>query len=225
MMLRGHLDGADRERVRGWAVDDEMPDIPVRLVVAAGDTILGRVLANAHRPDLREAGIADGRCAFEFDLSGLLSPLENHLVTVRSELEDTHLQGSPVLVERSGAFDDVKTAFAEIISAYETDEDLDTRLSFLAERTDVAAAASPMPGGPAMPNAKPDAGGAGCSPTTVAPTIQDKKQRAGHRRAHAAIDARWRIACDRRLISSRFSVSASPSPSCRWISVRHRPTL
>ena len=136
MSVRGHLDGADRQRVRGWAVDDASPDTPVTLIITAGDVVLGRVMANAFRLDLREAGLAEGRCSFDFDISGLISPLEDNLVAVRSERNGEHLQGSPVLVQRSGAFEEVKTAFSEVSRAFDTDEELEARLAFLAAQTD-----------------------------------------------------------------------------------------
>ena len=136
MTLRGHLDDADRARVRGWAFDDAAPDVPVSLVVTAGDTVLGRVLANAFRPDLREAGLADGRCSFEFEFAGSVSPFEDHLLAVRQETDGTHLQGSPVLIERATAFDDVKASFADIARAYVTEAELAERLTFLAAQTD-----------------------------------------------------------------------------------------
>ena len=136
MTLLGHLDEVDRRRVRGWAFDDAAPDVPVSLLVMAGDVVLGRVLANAFRSDLREAGMADGRCSFEFELAGLVSPFEDHLLSVRSEADGVHLQGSPSLVERATAFDDVKAAFSEIAVVYDTDAELAERLSFLAAQTD-----------------------------------------------------------------------------------------
>ena len=136
MTLRGHLDEVDRQRVRGWAFDDATPDAPVSLLVMAGDVVLGRVLSNAFRPDLRDAGIADGRCSFEFELKGLVSPFEDQLLSIRSEADGVHLQGSPRLVERAAAFNDVKAAFSEIANVYDTDAELAERLSFLAAQTD-----------------------------------------------------------------------------------------
>lgn len=136
MTLRGHLDEADSRRLRGWAHDDETPGTPVDLVVRVDDEPIGNVCANGFRPDLRDAGIADGRCAFDFDLSGLVSPLGDHRVSVCSARDGSHLTGSPVLVAGSERFDDVKAAFARIATAIETDEDLDARLHYLAAQTD-----------------------------------------------------------------------------------------
>lgn len=136
MTLRGHLDEADGRRLRGWAHDDETPGIPVDLVVAVNDQPVGRVCANGFRQDLHDAGIAGGRCAFDFDLSGLVSPLGDHRFSVQSERDEAHLTGSPVLVTGSERFDDVKDAFARIAATVNTDEDLDARLNYLAAQTD-----------------------------------------------------------------------------------------
>lgn len=137
MALRGHLDEADFRRLRGWAFDDEAPGNPVDLVVSVDQAPIGHVCANGFRQDLRDAGISDGRCAFDLDLEGLISPFGDHRFSVCSSRDGAHLVGSPVLVAGSERFEDVKAVFARIATTVETDADLDARLGFLAAQTDM----------------------------------------------------------------------------------------
>jgi hypothetical protein len=51
-------------RIEGWAQDRRRPEVPVCLVVLAGERMLGRVLADRFRPDLARAGLGTGRHAF-----------------------------------------------------------------------------------------------------------------------------------------------------------------
>jgi autotransporter passenger strand-loop-strand repeat protein len=75
--LRGFVDQAGPDCVSGWAQDCEAPEAPVSLDVYCGGLHLVRVLANAYRADLREAGIGSGCHAFEVRLpAGLSGPVE-----------------------------------------------------------------------------------------------------------------------------------------------------
>ncbi len=51
----------------GWAQDSGDPKNPVCLHVVADGCVIGRVLANRFRADLRDAGLGSGRCAFQFE--------------------------------------------------------------------------------------------------------------------------------------------------------------
>jgi hypothetical protein len=77
--LRGFVDEAGPERLRGWAQDEAQPEIPVALDVAVGGRVVGRCLANAYRPDLQAAGLGSGCHGFSL----LLPPGFSGAVTVR----------------------------------------------------------------------------------------------------------------------------------------------
>jgi hypothetical protein len=66
--LRGWVDEAGPARVRGWAVDVAQPEVPVVVEVLAGGRMLGRVLANVYRGDLRAARLGGGCHGFELRL-------------------------------------------------------------------------------------------------------------------------------------------------------------
>ncbi len=50
----------------GWAQNSDDPENPVCLHILADGCVIGRVLANSFRADLREAGLGSGRHAFHF---------------------------------------------------------------------------------------------------------------------------------------------------------------
>ncbi len=63
--LRGWVEDMSSDTLRGWARDDGAA--PVCLHVLADGCVIGRVMANRYRADLEQAGIGEGRHAFQFD--------------------------------------------------------------------------------------------------------------------------------------------------------------
>jgi O-antigen biosynthesis protein len=78
--LVGNLDTAGRERISGWARDRASPNAPVRLRIYDNDVVIGEVVADLFRPDLKEAGVGNGRHGFELEFPGGLSPLVRHVI-------------------------------------------------------------------------------------------------------------------------------------------------
>jgi hypothetical protein len=68
--VRGYIDIAGPQNCAGWAQFVEAPEVPVALDVWSGGRRIGRVLANAYRADLRQAGLGSGCHAFALDLPG-----------------------------------------------------------------------------------------------------------------------------------------------------------
>ncbi|WP_419728005.1 Hint domain-containing protein [Lichenicola sp.] len=66
--LRGYVDGIAGRVLRGWAQNPGRPDMPVCLEVLAGREVIGRVMADRFRADLRAAGLGSGCHAFELAL-------------------------------------------------------------------------------------------------------------------------------------------------------------
>jgi hypothetical protein len=97
--LRGSLDEVSRARIIGWARDEADPDRPVRLLVLDDGVVIGRVVANRHRPDLAQAGLGSGRHGFELALPGGLSPLIRHVISVQREDDGQDLPHSPWVQE------------------------------------------------------------------------------------------------------------------------------
>jgi O-antigen biosynthesis protein len=97
--LDGSLDDASHTLINGWAFDPSQPGVPVWLEVLVDDGVVGRVLANLHRPDLEHDRIGTGHHGFALWLQHGLSPLAPHVVRVRRVGDGAELAGSPRLLE------------------------------------------------------------------------------------------------------------------------------
>jgi len=62
--LRGFLDRASAEEVRGWAQDVVRPEVPVCLDVLVDGVLVAQTLAGLYRGDLEHAGLGSGRHGF-----------------------------------------------------------------------------------------------------------------------------------------------------------------
>lgn len=66
--LQGHIDALESGRVYGWAWNPELPDERLSVDVYRQDELLGTVMADRFRQDLRDCQVGDGRHAFVYDL-------------------------------------------------------------------------------------------------------------------------------------------------------------
>ena len=64
--LRGYIDRVRSSSIAGWAQNADAPEAPVCLDIFADGKLIGRVLANIYRDDLKAAGLGTGRHAFNF---------------------------------------------------------------------------------------------------------------------------------------------------------------
>jgi hypothetical protein len=79
--LRGYLDQAGPKICYGWAQDISASETPVCLDIMEDSRVIGRVLANLYRADVRGAGYGSGYHGFEF----LLPPgVKGRIDAVRS---------------------------------------------------------------------------------------------------------------------------------------------
>jgi glycosyltransferase involved in cell wall biosynthesis len=92
---RGNLDLVARDRIEGWAIDDEEPDRHVRLRLFDNGVPLGEVVANLYRKDLEEAGIGQGFHGFLMEIPGGLNPSLRHFIEVVRSDDFRVLQGAP----------------------------------------------------------------------------------------------------------------------------------
>jgi hypothetical protein len=76
--------------IEGWAQDVEHPEAPVCLDIYAGGLLIGKVLANRYREDLRNAGIGSGHHSFAFAAPDGLA-LAPDAVDVRRSLDKAAL--------------------------------------------------------------------------------------------------------------------------------------
>ena len=98
--LRGYVDLIDETRIAGWAQNIDAPEAPVCLDIFADGKLIGRVLANAYRDDLEQAGMGSGRHAFTFTPPAGLA-LRPDAVEVRRSLDGVLLGSSQANTARA----------------------------------------------------------------------------------------------------------------------------
>lgn len=64
MAVRAYLDRCDADIIGGWAFDDGRYGHPVEIELLLAGEVVACTVADEYRPDLVEARIGDGRCAF-----------------------------------------------------------------------------------------------------------------------------------------------------------------
>lgn len=87
MSIRGFLDDISPSQASGWAFS---PEEPGGLLVQAllNTEIIGEAIANIERPDLREAGIGDGRCGFTIQFRRRIDPAYLPFIAVKPDGSD-----------------------------------------------------------------------------------------------------------------------------------------
>ena len=135
-VLPGYLDTATRRRIAGWAQAGDDRE-PAALQVLDNGRLIARVIANQHRPDLKQAGFGDGRFGFDLLIPAPMSAHERHIIQVRREADGTELIGSPVVLEASGTFDDdLRELLRQVAGGVQTNDERETILAFLAQIAD-----------------------------------------------------------------------------------------
>ena len=81
--VAGHLDLCGPSLIEGWVLWPSRPEVRFNLEVFADGRLLGQCEASQFRPDLQQAGYADGRCAFTFALPESVSVHDFASVRVR----------------------------------------------------------------------------------------------------------------------------------------------
>ncbi len=99
--LSGHIDQADRHSVTGWALDPARPGEPVLLEVVLDGAVVGTFPADRHRADLEQAGLGNGRHAFQLQIPGGLSPHAERVLELRRAGDGAIVPGSPVVLPRA----------------------------------------------------------------------------------------------------------------------------
>ncbi len=99
--LTGHIDHADRHGLTGWAMDPARPGEPVELELVLDGEVVGSFTADHHRADLEQAGLGDGRLAFQIQIPGGLSPHADRTVELRRVADGAPVPGSPVVFSRA----------------------------------------------------------------------------------------------------------------------------
>ncbi len=79
----GILETVAQGKIVGWAASNDQPHIPVTVDILKGNAVLARTIANIPRPDVRAAGIGNGRCGFEVTLPAFLAGIPRHEIALR----------------------------------------------------------------------------------------------------------------------------------------------
>ena len=102
-------------------------------MVTANDRLLGRTVANIHRPDLAAAGFGAGNFGFDIVFDPPLSPARSWLLHIRSDSRADDMPGSPVRLQASSEFDGAaRRAFSAALDGFADEGDLEERIAFLA---------------------------------------------------------------------------------------------
>ena len=93
---QGHVDGLQDGMLQGWARDGDDAVEVVEVDVLDRGVVLGSVVANRLREDLRAAGVGHGVYGFSFDLPARLMDGQAHSLEVRVADSGLVLPGGPV---------------------------------------------------------------------------------------------------------------------------------
>ena len=95
--LRGFIDRITPRSIEGWAQNVDLPGMPVCLDILAGGKVVGQVLANRYREDLKQAGLGSGWHSFAFRLPSGLAAAPN-MIEVRRSLDQAPLSPSSEVI-------------------------------------------------------------------------------------------------------------------------------
>ena len=92
--------------MKGWAFDLGQPAQRVRLEVICDGEVIGHVVADGFRLDLKEAGyLGDGHCSFNVTHPLQLNPLTSHVIELRRAVDGAAMPGSPIHLPAASRFD------------------------------------------------------------------------------------------------------------------------
>lgn len=93
--LRGNFEVCDMTGLRGWIIDENKPDEPVKIDVFVDDTFIKQCTANIFRQDLQDEGISNGECAFDICIPSHLFDDRQHKFEIKESASQSLLDGSP----------------------------------------------------------------------------------------------------------------------------------
>lgn len=82
-IAKGSIDAVRNGRCFGWALDPSAAG-PIKVGLFVDNQRVGEGMADGHRSDLEQAGLGDGRLAFDFEIPGELRDGRQHRVEVRT---------------------------------------------------------------------------------------------------------------------------------------------
>ena len=101
MKVHGHFDDLLHGNADGWVYFPNQPHRRADVEVLCDGRVVARGQASRLRPDLQEAGIGDGHCAFSLPIDPLLFDGQPHQLLVREPETGTILDGSPKVLQQA----------------------------------------------------------------------------------------------------------------------------
>ena len=91
----GFHDGANCQRIQGWAWDSTRPNDAVRVDIYDGDALIATVTADRFRQDLLDAHRGNGNHGFDFDVPVQLKDGKLHVISVGVAGTQIYLGSTP----------------------------------------------------------------------------------------------------------------------------------
>ncbi len=127
-------------------MDAARPGVPVELELVLDGEVVGCFTADRHRPDLEQAGLGDGRHAFQVQMPGGLSLHDERTVALRRVGDGAAVPGSPVVMARTPLVGETaRRVLAEAVDAAVLDADQPALEALLAELAAALADRLPQP--------------------------------------------------------------------------------
>jgi hypothetical protein len=98
IQVEGSVDGADSTLIAGWARNKGQPEVPIKVDIYDGSTLIATVPADQLREDLVEAKIGNGKYGFAFPTPPALRDGKAHTIRVVASGTNSDLDGSPKAV-------------------------------------------------------------------------------------------------------------------------------
>jgi len=83
MEVLGSVDRFDEFVIEGWVTIQGEPDKKLCLDVCLDETLIGQCIADRYREDLKEAGLAEGLCAFRFNMPSFIGSDDINKIRLR----------------------------------------------------------------------------------------------------------------------------------------------
>jgi hypothetical protein len=110
-MIVGRVDVMKNGKVYGWAFNSDKPSERLQIRIGRGSDILTTGKADVFREDLPDAGVGDGKHAFEVELPPNVTSLQGLVISARSE--DSGEVVLPITTSDERHVDDLFEAFAQ----------------------------------------------------------------------------------------------------------------
>ncbi len=154
-LLRGHVDIATAQEIKGWAWDAAAPERGVPVELVQGGVVMARTTASLMRKDLLDAGVGTGLYGFAFRLGETVLPFSHNRLRVRFADDGSDVPGSPLTIVRPGRdgardLDDVAEILSGRIETIDEREALARLVEILASALDKALERQWEIGRPAM---------------------------------------------------------------------------